>query len=254
MRFSLILLSLSFITACTPQKPDADMHLTMYGPNGTAKKKVITFDERLKAAENGSPSPQVVVGLEYAKIGEIIEAAKWYRQAAAPNYHGWKFSLGLYYLDGIGVEKDTAKAIEYLTSAAKHNYLPAQALLGLIYGSHTKGNYDNKKALYWSTKAAEQGHITAQVDLAARYTFGEGVEKDFIKSYAWAKTASVKRPTVLSQAEKEMLPMAHILLQALPNEMTKSDIAKAEELANTYIKNTVPRIEQFLKPNPKLSK
>ena len=57
------------------------------------------------------------------KLGEIyehelttpnyIEALKWYSLAANNDYHKSIYKLGMFYLNGLGVEKNTLQAIEY---------------------------------------------------------------------------------------------------------------------------------------------
>ena len=55
-------------------------------------------------------------------------------------------------------------------------------------GTH---NYllDNRKAAYWLRKAAEHGQPEGQMMLGTLYFYGTGVEKDYIKAYAWCDLA-----------------------------------------------------------------
>jgi TPR repeat protein len=48
---------------------------------------------------------------------------------------------------------------------------------------------DNRKAAYWLRKAAEHGQPEGQMMLGTLYFYGTGVEKDYIKAYAWCDLA-----------------------------------------------------------------
>ena len=75
------------------------------------------------------------------------------------------FYLGVMFLNGMGVEADVAKAIEYFTIAAKAGYDSAQLLLGLAYleGEGVEKNLET--AEMWLTAAAEQGNEDAAFEL-----------------------------------------------------------------------------------------
>ena len=43
----------------------------------------------------------------------------------------------------------------------------------------------HKSAVQWHTKAAEQGNANAQLNLGTKHATGEGVQRDYLRSYMW---------------------------------------------------------------------
>ena len=114
-----------------------------------------------KAAEQGFPLSQYLVGSMYAKGAEgftknAVRAAYWYRKAAEQGHADAQFSLGFMYVNGEGVPED------------------------------------DTQALTWFRKAAEQGDATAQALLGGMYFEGEGVPKDDVQAYAWFSIAAAQ--------------------------------------------------------------
>ena len=69
--------------------------------------------------------------------------------------------VGYFYLEGLGVEKDTAKALYWTERAAKHGDRDGQYNLGWFYEEGIGTERDVEKAKYWYERAAEQGHELA---------------------------------------------------------------------------------------------
>ena len=77
-----------------------------------------------------------------------------------------KYALALIYRDGLGVQKNSAIALRYITEAAEEGNGPAQYCLGYMYEEGTDGvSKDIEKALGWYTKAAAQESPGAQEKL-----------------------------------------------------------------------------------------
>ena len=78
---------------------------------------------------------------------------------------------------------------------------------------------DRSEAVKWYRKAAKQGHIKAQYYLGELLANGQGVDEDYVRSYAWmflAKSANDE------QAEKN--------IKILEREMSKEQLAEAKIL------------------------
>ena len=111
------------------------------------------------------------------------------------------------------------------TKAAEQGYSDAQAFLGLIYYSGEGMPQDYKQAINWLTKAAEQGKAKAQYNLGLMYAQGTGVIRDYVEAYAWWNIAA-------AQGNESAVNNRGIL----EKQMTTEQIAKAQELSNTYYK------------------
>ena len=102
-----------------------------------------------------------------------------------------QFELGLMYVDGVGVGKDEAKALEWLKKSAERRYPNAQYVL---FGAYWKGSLglkpDKERALVWLQRSANQNFAPAQFQLGLLYANGEGVKKDPRQAYAWMLEAA----------------------------------------------------------------
>ena len=111
--------------------------------------------------------------------------------SANKGYSMAKHNLGLYYENGIGVESNIQKAVQYYTEAAEdeENY-EAQFCLGRCYfnGNGVEQNYN--EAIKWFMKAASQDEPDSIFHLAICYGNGLGVEQDNEKSLRYLITAA----------------------------------------------------------------
>lgn len=92
------------------------------------------------------------------------------------------YELGRRYLNGIGIDKNVEKALEYLTKADELNSAEAQYQLGLMYQLGEDVEKDLTKAVEFFTKSSDQGLAQAKYELGLMYKLGEGVEKDLTKA------------------------------------------------------------------------
>ena len=81
---------------------------------------------------------------------------------------------GLWLGKGEGVQKDYAKAEEYLTPFAEKDNEEAASVLGSIY----RDLNDKKKEMFWVEKAALKGDVDSQLKMAEAYLTGNGVKKN----------------------------------------------------------------------------
>ena len=86
-----------------------------------------------------------------------------------------QFNLGYCYKNGLGVEQDYEKAVEWYTKSAEQGIAYAQLNLGYCYDKGLGVEQDYEKAVEWYAKSAEQGDLTAQNNLGYCYKNGLGV-------------------------------------------------------------------------------
>ncbi len=110
--------------------------------------------EDLATTEDGKVDPLKVAYANYEK-GDLVKAAKQYRELAESGDPVGQRNLGFLYQRGHGV------------------------------------NPDYKKAMMWYSKAAEQGHRAAYNNIGFLYVAGLGVEKDFVQAHLWYTKAVV---------------------------------------------------------------
>jgi TPR repeat protein len=79
---------------------------------------------------------------------------------------------------------------------------------------------NDAEVVKWYRKAAEQGYVSAQNNLGAMYAQGKGVPENSIKAYVWWSMAKTQG----AEPAKENLDI-------LKAQMTKQQIAQAQELA-----------------------
>ena len=99
------------------------------------------------------------------------------------------------YANGLGVEQDEDKALEYLKILAEYGYPDMQCELGKWYETvdwGTRKEEMNREAVKWFAKAAEQGNVEAMYCLGECYRDGSGVDEDQKKAVEWFTKAATQ--------------------------------------------------------------
>ena len=116
-----------------------------------------------RAAEVGHDFAQYALGKLLQGQGRIDEAVSWYEQAAEQGNTYAAYRLGKLYLEGKDVQKDTARAMEYLTNVAQEGNQYAQYTLGKLYlTGEDVVTQDREQAYSWFWESASQGNEYAQ--------------------------------------------------------------------------------------------
>lgn len=119
----------------------------------------------------------------YEKILELYERAA--RQGNAEAQH----EVAMIYYNGLGVERDYRKGIEWDEKAAKQNYLIAKLVLASVYSENNAGPdnpiTDPQKALYWYQQASLQGSSSADFSVGMSYYYGNGTTVDYQKALVY---------------------------------------------------------------------
>jgi TPR repeat protein len=192
---------------------------------------VQVFQKILREAQSGLPDAQFALGVDY-DVGLCVEkdptrAAKLYGFAAVSGNIPAKHNLANLYLNGIGVNRDSDKAIRLLKENAMEKYPRSMNALGLIYLAGDVAKRDVKQglallrdaanlgsddasfnlgeinefgreeqpinysaALQWYLKAANQGVVAAAQRVCEMYRRGRGVKQDFHEAQLWCRQAA----------------------------------------------------------------
>ena len=180
-------------------------------------------------SESGDAAATKKVAEHYWNKKQYKNATKWFERCSN-RYSSCSFYIGLSYDQGYGVAEDNAKAIEWYTKSAENNgYTPAARNLAWMYENGEGTAIDKKKAFYWMSQAEKsqliKGVTTAELgryylygigtgkntkkaydllnrvaksneyaayNLAKMYYFGDGIKRDYKKSYEWFLVASKK--------------------------------------------------------------
>ena len=117
-------------------------------------------------------------------------------------------------------------ALKDITACAEKGDKSAQYMLGQIYfyGKEVPRNY--RKAFEWHSKAAEQRDKDAQIALAFAYYNGWGIRKDRVLAYMWLSLG------IVNQRDE---PVTQRFLASLEEELTPTELSKAQELASQWV-------------------
>jgi uncharacterized protein len=121
---------------------------------------------------------------------------------------------------------DYEKATKLYRPRAIRGEVDAQRYLGFIYSEGKGVPQDYKEAIKWYRLAAEQGDPDAQMRLGLMYADGTGVSQDYVLAHMWVNISATN--------EKDGSDAAKVR-NDLANQMTSSQIAKAQELAKKCI-------------------
>lgn len=155
---------------------------------------------------------------------DIAKAVEWLKQSAAGENEFAEYALGRLFLKGEEVEKDIFAAEEYLLKSASRGNKYAAYLLGKEYLSGENFGKDAMKAVEYLELAAEKDFEPAEYILGKEYLRGENFPKDVQKAIDYLKRAAEKG---VDFAEYEL---GKIYLFG-------NDISKDTETALAYLKS-----------------
>ena len=153
-----------------------------------------------RAAEFGHIHAQLLVGSYYYGKNQCEEAAKWLQMAADLGNSDALFQLGVFYIEGDGVEQDLEKAAKYFHRAARRQHADARYAYADCCSQGIGVEKDEAKALKWFEAAAEQHHVDAMYRLGQCYEQGLGTKKDLAKARRWYEDASKGGNRMATQA------------------------------------------------------
>lgn len=115
-----------------------------------------------KSAQAGNRYSQYALGKLLQSEGNSAEAAAWYEKATVQGDQYAQYRLGKILLQGEGISKDTAKAVEYLSASAEQGNQYAQYILGKLYLTGKEVEQNREEARYLLEQSAGQGNQYAQ--------------------------------------------------------------------------------------------
>ena len=146
-------------------------------------------------AENGYAVAQYSLAKLYERGGGAIlknpvQAALWYRQAAAQGVAAAQNNLAIMYAKGDGVPKNPERAVELWRQAAELGHPMAKYNLALGYFNGDGVAVDREVSVTWFLGAARAGVGDAQYALGQLYRQGVGVEPDEAEALYWYEQAA----------------------------------------------------------------
>ena len=171
---------------------DAEDTIQVDIPEVSYSDAIQVYNEAQNLSEQGDTRAQEV----YRRAFRMLLAVSLKGNASA------QFYLAYCYSNGLGVEVDNDKAVEWYRRSAEQGNSSSQNNLGVCYSNGRGVNQDKAKAAEWYRKAAEQGEAYAQCNLADFYKDGIGVEKDLALAVLWYKKSADQ------QHERAMLALA----------------------------------------------
>ena len=151
------------------------------------------------------------------------------RAAAAKGDASAQVELGMYYVRGDGVAKDSTQGVSWIRKAADQGDAMGQYLLGMFYQSDVGiVPQDLAQGAEWFRKAAEQGLPDAQHMFGiAIGEGGRGVPKDVIESLKWLNLAVARR----QEPERQVTIR---IRDDLARQMPPAMIAEAQRRADAW--------------------
>ncbi len=209
------------------------------GPGQQASADV---DQIRSRAVQGDAQAQFQLAIAY-DLGQGVskdqaEAAKWYREAADQGLAVAQNSLGSMYQHGEGLPQNYSEAISWYQKAAAQGSGEAFANLGAMYDFGLGVPQDKQKAVENYQLGADKGGPTAILNLGVSYWRGEGVQKDLIEACKWLDLARFYTQRSPNMKLKWRIRGA---LDDVKKEMTREQIAKAEQLAREWDAKHRPR-------------
>ena len=129
-------------------------------------------------------------GTEAEEQKDVQRAVRFYEQAQELGSIRATVRLGVMYLHGLGVPKNTMRGIALIRRAADQGDSMGQFVLGISYGQGIGVPEDTAMAATWLRKAAEQGHPDAQLLYGTMLAEGTGgLPKDKVGADAWFSKA-----------------------------------------------------------------
>ena len=144
------------------------------------------------AADAGNPLAAFNYGqmlIQSAPTGGFAEALSYFRRAADKNVPDAEYALSQLHAYGKGVEKDDAKARQWLTEAARSGHDLAQIELGIWLINGRGGAADPAEGFLWLKGAAERGNPIAVNRVAHLYKDGIGTARDRAEAAKWTVLA-----------------------------------------------------------------
>jgi len=163
-------------------------------------------------------------GFDAYSEGDYATALGEWQPLAEQGDANGQFGLGLLYANGWGVDLNDDEALKWYGSAAEQGHAEAAYNLGVMCANGWGVPQSDDEAFKWYSMAADRGFTTAQISLGKMYAIGFGAPLDQVQAHKWFDIAA-KLDDYNAEFERDELARM----------MSAEDIAKAEELAGTWL-------------------
>ena len=165
--------------------------------NQSAESKKLTMGYLKKGAQYGNTEALFTLGMFYLEgIGvsqNFRKAISWFEKASIKYHMEAQFALGVLYLKGKGgleMTSNIQKAFPWIFRSALSDLVEAQFNLGTLLSGKGGVHPKPSQAFHWFEKAAKQNYPQAQLMTATIYEKGIGIEKNHKKAFYWYKKAA----------------------------------------------------------------
>ena len=123
---------------------------------------------------------------------DLAKAAQWYEASADLGYAPAQYIIGNFNEKGLGVEKNPEKAAEWYKKAAQGGNIIAMHNLAVLTATPNalSAEPDMNEAFKWFGKAADYGVRDSQVNAGIFHTKGFGTEVNLVEAYKWFAIAA----------------------------------------------------------------
>lgn len=148
---------------------------------------------------------QMTLGVVCEKNKEYKQAIVWFTKAGEQgNGEAW-YTIGNFYMEGLGVDRDPKKGFEYWLRGADYGDVNAMTMVGNIYsGGFGIVDIDVYKAFKYYKMSAELGCSTGQFHLGECYQKGIGVGKNLTEAKKWFQRSAEQGDERAIKSLKEM--------------------------------------------------
>ena len=165
----------------------------MYLEDDSGEREELVEEIRILANEGNSRAMKLLADMLYNGnicLKDQKEALQWYEKCSVLHNNQAQYTAGICYRDGIGVNKDGLKAVEYLKIAHMHGNMRARTELANMYRKGIGVERDMAKAIQWYVIAANCGYLNSMLQLGQIYREGQGVEQNDEMATMWMKRYS----------------------------------------------------------------
>lgn len=122
---------------------------------------------------------------------DFDEAAQWARKSAAYNNYAGQLIMGALHEAGAGVTQSDRKAAEWYEKSAQYEKdMGARYKLGMMYLEGRGVDKNSLMAENWLMRGAEKGDAHACYQLGMMYYEGKGVAQDYARALEWFGSAA----------------------------------------------------------------
>ena len=131
-----------------------------------------------------------ILGLDYHEKGDYKNAFERFSRGTSYGYAPAMYYMGVYYMNGYGVEPNDPAAYKCFLKATEKGDLQATNALAICYFNGYGVEKNLSEAFKYYNIAAERGFSKSQVAIGNMYYKGIGVEQNSEKAYYWYNLAA----------------------------------------------------------------